>query len=60
MVHDFASKVNHALMAPSVFNKMDLPGEHSVSVGGCDTWSTQSIANKGKTNEHCLHVQHYL
>lgn len=59
MVHDFASEVNNCCMAQLVFNKMDLPGEHSVSVGGI--WhSIQSIANKGRTDEHCLHVQHYL
>lgn len=37
MVHDFASKVNHCLMASLVFDKVDLPGEYSVSVDGCDT-----------------------
>lgn len=60
MVHDLASKVNHCLMAPLPFDKMDLPGEHSVGAGGRDTSGTQRITNKGKTNERCLHVQHYL
>jgi len=60
MVHDFASKANHCLMAPLVFDKMDLPGEHSVLVDGCDTSGTQNTLNKGKRNEHFLHVQLYL
>lgn len=47
-------------MASLVFDKVDLPGEYSVSVDGCDTWGTQNIGSRGKTNEHCLHVQHYL
>lgn len=43
-----------------VFTKMDLPGACSGSAGGFDNQGTQGIASKGKTNKHCLHVQHYL
>lgn len=60
MVHDFASKVNHCLLASLVLNKVDLLGEHSVSIDGCDAYGTPGVYHKGITNEYCLHVQHYL